>query len=338
MIKRTLGVVLAVVILLSGFAVNTWAAYTMNQDFSEMGSEGISYTLKPDVDANLCIAEIKGGMLHMYNPTVRPDNASSDVNYTLLAKLPADRAVLGDNDVFQYDIMLKSFSNPNAYLVTNLYLGENRRLGHSFYPGYQYNGGVIANSALEENVWYTFIYQIKNGTTFDVFYKKRDEEAAFRLVKSEGSIATNHAGDAAFQLYGENDFEVFVDNIKIYNGVFSGAGKFLMNGEEISEISRLEDGVLRAEVSVVCGEFAADQSGFGSGDSVTPMMVVYDSEKMMINCVTAEETVLTPGENIISLEMDVSEFREYTKGGYVGFYVWDNVYSLRPVSKAVVLN
>ena len=67
------------------------------------------------------------------------------------------------------------------------------------------------------------------------------------------------------------------------------------------------------------------------------MLVAYNSNNKMIHSTLIDNTELTMGENELEFSIDTSSFADRLDGGYLGFYIWDNLGSLQPLAKAIEL-
>jgi len=323
MTKRFFGLIIALTLVFA-MSVNVNAAYYLNQDFSA-GDLSMFDSMNEVADAG---RENIDGEIHLFNPT----------NSAMSQRLFPNVSSITSDTVFQYDLCRNSL---DGYLIINLYLGNDVGRFMLNHEGARLVGApyvAIPNSAEEANVWYTYVWDMNlefndagefdaAASTMDIYRKRRDSDEAFTFVGT--AAAETNKSKAQVQPYCAKGFDGYLDNVKMFGGTFAEGTVFELDGAEVNALSDIKPGELNIKTKIVTSKM--------EDCTVTPVLVAYNSNNKMIHSTLIDNTELSMGENELEFSIDTSSFADRLEGGYLGFYIWDNLGSLQPLAKAIEL-
>lgn len=193
------------------------------------------------------------------------------------------------------------------------------------------------------NTWYTylFIYD-ENFQGWELYRKERDVVGEF--IKLFGGTAPNNTtghSDASIRFYNNKSVEYRVDNVHAWQGSYGRDGSFKIGTEAINTIEQVTSGTLSASIDVVNANYQAAINAAGTAlrrIAIQPLMVVYDKNGYMIDCVQPASVSAQIGRNTVSMEADTSGFYDKIEDGYIGYYVFDNMTNLEPLAEPMELN
>lgn len=196
------------------------------------------------------------------------------------------------------------------------------------------------------NTWYTYLFIYDTDFKGWELYRKERDDAAGVFVKLMGGTTpdnvTGHS-EASIRLYNNKTVEYRVDNVHAWQGSYGRNGSFAMSEQTITNIADITDGTMNATVEFVNGKydsFTNSSNGVTSmrKTNVQPLAVVYDKDGYMIDCVQPETVSCSFGRNTISTEIDTSGFYDKVDGGYIGYYIFDNMSNIEVMADPVELN
>lgn len=196
------------------------------------------------------------------------------------------------------------------------------------------------------NTWYTYLFIYDENFQNWELYRKTRDDANGVFVRVFGGTAphnTNGHSEASIRLYNNKTVEYCVDNVHAWQGSYGRNGSFTMNEQVITNIADITVGTMNATVEIVNGKYDAytnPSNGTTSmrKTSVQPLAVVYDKDGYMIDCVQPEKVSCNFGRNTISTEIDTSGFYDKVDGGYIGYYIFDNMTNIELLADPVELN
>ena len=99
---------------------------------------------------------------------------------------------------------------------------------------------------------------------------------------------------------------------------------------------------MTATIDVVSGNYNAYTNPSNGTTSlrktnIQPLVVVYDKEGYMIDCVQPEKVSCDIGKNSVSTEIDTSGFYDKVDGGYIGYYIFDNMTNVELMADPIEL-
>ncbi len=196
------------------------------------------------------------------------------------------------------------------------------------------------------NTWYTylFIYD-EEFKSWELYRKERDDVGGVFVKLMGGSAPNNVTGhsEASIRLYNNKTVEYRIDNVHAWQGSYGRNGGFSIDEQSISELADVTEGTMTASVDVVSGNYDAytnPSNGVTSlrKSQMQPLMVVYDKDGYMIDCVQPASVQTSIGRNTVSIDVDTSRFYDKIEGGYIGYYIFDNMTNVELVADPVELD
>ena len=342
MAKRFLAVILAVLTVVSVMAVTASAKEYYYEDFENVTPSYSSnkdhlYISIPNLADGTPTAnfEVTDGMIHYEKSSYPQADQTAIGNKVPETRLNFDSGVAGNDEVFiEFDFMLGENAKMSAggEVIAYMYVHDKRfliNIGHQGIRHFSY--ATTSTATLSKGVWYRGFFHVKLADgEVDVYQKERtaDEYTYLQTVPLDNRTSNNYY----LQLYGDyrKDQDIYVDNVKVYDGINSKGGFFELDGEKIEGTDDVTAGTLTVNTEVLNGSV--------SETALFPVLTVFDANGRLLDCQVKTDFSLVSGTNEISVDYDVSEYGDSVSGGYVGFYLWKDMTSVRPVVEAVELN
>ena len=349
MTKRVICLFLAVLTLISVFAIGVSAKEYYYEDFenatpSYADNKAHFYMTIPNLQNGTPTAEYKvtDGMFHFEKSSYAQAEQTAISNKVPEIRLNYDKGVADVEEFFiELDFMFgdNALMNGGGEIIIYAYMHDKRFGAQLGFKGMIFNFGQAGSlPVLQKNVWYTGLYHIRMADGVVDAYQKVKGEDEYIYVQS-ASLEQRTSNNYYLQLYGDyrKDQDIYIDNVKIYDGLVSKGGFFEMDGAKIDGVDGVQAGTLTANATVLCGDVTSEDHTF-SAKQVVPVLTVFDGNGRLVDCQVKTDFELTAGTNEISIDYDVSEYGDSVSGGYVGFYLWKDMTSVRPVIEPIELN
>ncbi len=324
--KRGIRIIISVLTLLCLSTSAVSAAEYLYDDFSEGTKNMVTATLE-----GASYSEESDGDFHY----VSFDNPTDGA---FIHKLNASKKSLSGGEILKFDWRVDEKYANNAYAISEFHFGLVGETRYKFNINF-YEAGITP----EEDVWYTGLVVINADHSDAKFYRKpKDSDEPFVFVKLTGR-AEDRVEDAGWRMYNRQS-KVSMTNIQLWDDTFAKAGSFEMDGEPITELSEVTNGILTAKTTVTCGdvvEVASEEEPprtVLSTTKVMPLVVVYDENMRMISCTVDEEVEIEVGDNEISVQVDTNAFADRIGKGHIGLYLWDDFEGICPLANATKLH
>ncbi len=340
--NKLMGIMIAVVtlVLLSAMCVSATEYYY--EDFANVtpsysDSKAHMYISIPNLADGTPTAEysITDGTVHFKKSSYPQEDQTAIGNKVPQILLNYDNSFAGAEELFiEFDFMF----GDNAKMATGgevicyMYTHDKRFLINVSFQGLRhFSYATTSTATLSKNVWYSGLMHIRmTDGEVDVYQKLRDAEeyTYLQTIPLENRTSNNYY----LQLYGDyrKDQDIYIDNVKVYDGLVSKGGFYEMDGVKIDDTDGVTAGILTVKSEILNGSLSETE--------LFPVMTVFDANGRLLDCQIKTDFTLVPGTNEISLDYDVSEYGDSVSGGYVGFYLWKDMTSVRPVVEAVELN
>lgn len=342
MAKRFIAAILAVMTVVSAMAITVSAKEYYYEDFENVtpsytNAKDHLYISIPNLADGTPTAnfEVVDGMMHYEKSSYPQADQTAIGNKVPETRLNFDSSVAGNDEVFiEFDFMFSENAKManGSEVIAYMYVHDKRFLVNISYQGIRHFSYAATSTALlSKGVWYSGLMHVKlSDGEVDVYQKERtaDEYTYIQTIPLENRTSNNYY----LQLYGDyrKDQNLYVDNVKIYDGINSKGGFFEVDGNKIDSIDDVTAGTLTVNSEVLNGSI--------SETAVFPVLTVFDANGRLIDCQVKTDFSLLPGTNDIAIDYDVSEYGDSVSGGYVGFYLWKDMTSVRPIVEAVELN
>lgn len=336
MFKRFLAMIISVCAVLSYMIIPASAEFCWEENFED-GLPDFAYSVDPSGGTYNCNADTGALLLDDYNGTT---SLNRGVEWTGTYDVERDL-------IIQHDMKWDNWKdlNYNTRLLLYMYAGGGRRILHSIDPTrYWFNNGSdtpkVADTAMQDKEWYRFTYHFKeNRTKVDVYRQKvGSEEAPVAILKDFSTQQTDNSQKINF-MQGPST-SAYYDNIRVINGTFLKDGGFFMNGEEILDISCIDDGTLSVKADVATSNVVTETQGSAKvikAKSVETLLMAFDSNGSIVDCIFGGKNEIMAGINTIQAEFATDTFVDNVQDGELKFCIWEDLLTARPVMAPVVL-
>ncbi len=331
-IMMTLAVIFAVGVSANEYYYENFADVTP----SYSSNKAHVYISVPNLSDGTPTAEfgIVDGTLHMEKSSYAQTEQTAIGNKVPEVRLNySDSAANADEMFIEFDFMFGDNAKMTAggEVITYVYAKDKRFLVQIGFKGLILNFGQAGSlPVLSQNVWYSGLMHVRFDDGMIDTYQKVKGTDTYSFVQS-AALSAQTKNNYYLQLYGDyrKDLDTYFDNVKIYDGIVSKGGFYEMDGVNIDDTDDVTAGTLTVNTEVLNGAM--------SETAVYPVITVFDANGRLLDCQIKTDFSLVPGTNDISVDYDVSEYGDSVSGGYVGFYLWKDMTSVRPLVDAVEL-
>lgn len=183
---------------------------------------------------------------------------------------------------------------------------------------------ITSGNKLPAGDWYHIkVRCISDGTNIESATWEYTKHGTSNTVQNSPMTIQDQARSRNFEMtvYAQ-DWTVEMDNICVYDESALLGGNFKMDSTEITTASAVTAGTLTAEAEI--GSVIA-KSG------LRKLMVAFDNTGKMLSCSSTDQSqdlaATTTQKVTQSITLDAEQAAAVSSGGYVGFYIWDNMHA-----------
>lgn len=328
MFKRFLALVTVLCAVTLCCAVPVNAAFYWEEEFSD-GLPAFALNLNPSSGSYSC--EIVDGALYAEGMN-SGGNIARGLGWTGTEDSSSSLVV-------QFDLKWDNWNvlTDDTRILVYVFAGDNRRILHSILPHkYWFNNGSnstkVSDTAMQDKEWYTFTYCFSpDKTKVDVYRQKTNSDEAPTLLIGNYTTEIKNMPGSVVNLYFPKATAAYFDNVKAYNGRCLADGGFEADGEPLMSVNEVTDGTITAISEVV------DSDLFGTTKSVETLLMAFDENNMMVECLFGGSQDITGGKNVVEAEFNTATFADKIQNGQLKFCVWKDLMSARPIVEPVVL-
>lgn len=362
MIKRLICSILVLAAFMTMLAGNVSAAEYYYEDFSNATTSSTAgakvYLSIPNYVNGSPMAQyaIENEALYFKKSSCPQADQVAAGNKVPEFRLYFDNKMASSNEIFiELDFMFGNNAKMSGggEIISYMYVHNKRFLTTIGYTGlHNTSYATTATTPLSKNVWYSGLFHVKlkelttnnSGTVVEGgvdVYQKLKTDSAYTYLQTI-ALDNRTSNNYYLQLYGDyrKDQDIYVDNVKIYDGINVKNPYFAMDGNKITSINNVTNGTLSVNAEVLYGEMAtATASGVKKtiDKAITPVMTVFDKNGKMVECVIPTSFGLKPGTNNLKIDYNTAAFYNKITDGSIGFYLWKDITTVRPLTDAVEL-